>query len=158
MLGNKHTWASSRGPCGRRPRGRHLFKKFVDRADVWGKLGVGLLQSMLAYQVYVSSVVMFVAQLLPLPAAFQGIEEKACSLLCRGPKDWITAAALKDLQALHFPRSLPDVPSAALAARARVARFENAAHGGLKVHARARKMRRLAERPENQHRVERFRA
>ena len=95
-----------------------------------------MLQSILAYQVYISSVLLFVAQLLPLPAHFVRAEEQACAALFKGPSDWITVEALKDLSSLHFPVNLPDIPSMAMAARARVARFENAAHGALRVRRR----------------------
>ncbi|CAK0868643.1 unnamed protein product, partial [Prorocentrum cordatum] len=49
-------------------------KKFVDRAVLWGQLGAGLLNTFVAYQVLVSSVVMFVAQLDPLPCSRDAIE------------------------------------------------------------------------------------
>ena len=43
-------------------------QKFLDRATLWGKLGLGLLHSVEAYQVFVASVMMFVAQLDPHPS------------------------------------------------------------------------------------------
>ena len=79
-----------------------------------------------------------IAQLLPLPADLARAEEQACAALFRDPPDWITVEALKDLWSVHFPVDLPDIPSKAMAARARAARFENAAHGGLRIRRRAR--------------------
>ena len=109
------------------------FRKFMERAVLWGQMGVGLLHTFLAYQVFVCSVIMFVAQPDPLPRTFEAIELQACRALFRGPKDWFSVEALKDLKSLSFPKALPDVQSAARAARARVARFENSALGGLRV-------------------------
>ena len=51
----------------------------------WGSLGYGMLLSLQAYQVYVSSVLQFVAQLEPLPVDF---ERAAVRQLFRGPAGW----------------------------------------------------------------------
>ena len=85
-----------------------------------------MLNTLDAYQVFICSVVLFVAQLGPLPPSVNDIEGKACQSLFPGPKGWFSVDALKDLKALHFPKCLVDVRSTAVAARARVARFENA--------------------------------
>ena len=98
-------------------RGAHSwtspFRKFQARARYWGGAGAGMFQTLLAYQVYVASVLLFVAQLLPLPPSFAAEEERACAALFRGPAGWVTVEALKDLTSLHFPRDFPDLPSAA---------------------------------------------
>ena len=139
-------------------RGQHSwhgpFKKFLDRAALWGGMGIGLFNTLLAYQVFICSVVMFIAQLDPLPVHFEDIELKACQSLFPGPKGWFSVDALKDLKSLHFPKSLFNVRCAALAARARVARFEDAAHGGLKVRARSNKLKRIMDNPANARRLQ----
>ena len=63
---------------------------------------------------------------------------------------------LKDLRSVHFPVNLPDIPSMAMAARARVARFENSAQGGLRVRRRTRALQRLVQLPANQARAAKF--
>ena len=97
--------------------------------------------------------VLFVAQPLPLPPTFAAEEERACAALFRGPANWVTVEALMDVTSLHFPWDFPDLPSAAMAARARVARFENSAHGGLKVRERAKTLRRISLLPGNRARA-----
>ncbi|CAK0847085.1 unnamed protein product, partial [Prorocentrum cordatum] len=84
-------------------------KKFVDRAVLWGQLGVGLLNTFVAYQFFVSSVVIFVAQLDPLPCSFDAIELQACLALFRGSEDWFSVDALKDLKSMSFAMGFPDV-------------------------------------------------
>ena len=44
----------------------------------------------------------------------------ACKHRCPGPRDWITADALRELRALGFPEAMKDLESTAVAAKARV--------------------------------------
>ena len=119
-------------------------------------MGLGLLNTLHAYQVFISSVAVFVAQLDILPDSFENVELKACQSLLPGPKGWFSVDALKDLKSLHFPRALSNVRCAAVASRARVARFENAAHGGLRVRARADRLQRVINKPVNARRAQMF--
>ena len=68
---------------------REPLQKFLDRARQWGKLGLGMLLSLQAYQVYISSVLQFVAQLEPLPINFRNIERSATQALLPGPTAWM---------------------------------------------------------------------
>ena len=121
------------------------LRKYLDRAKLWGKLGFGLLLTLQAYQVYVSSVLQFVAQLEDLPPDFLDYERKAVQALFPGPTGWMTPGCLKDLKYLHLPKALTDVAAIAPAAKARVVRFENAADGGLDIQARAHRLRELPQ-------------
>ena len=58
--------------------------KFLDRAKVWRSIGLGMLHTMEAYQVFISSVLSFIAQLDELPPSFSVLEKNAalsCSLV-----------------------------------------------------------------------------
>eukprot|EP00959_Pyramimonas_sp_CCMP1952_P001375 28099-Pyramimonas_sp.AAC.1 len=69
--------------------------KFLDRADVWGKVSAGTLHTIEAYKVFVASVVSFILQLDPLPDDFPQLEARALRKLFPGPWDWITGDLLK---------------------------------------------------------------
>ena len=45
--------------------------KYIDRSEWWGKAGYGLMLTLRAYQVYISSVLGFLCQLEPLPPNFE---------------------------------------------------------------------------------------
>jgi len=111
--------------------------KFLDRSKFWGKMGLGTFTTLQAYQVFIGSVLLFVAQLDPLPDDFDMYEGKACKSLFTGPTGWMTPGCLKELKSLRFPRELPDIRSVAIAAKARVARFECLNNGGLNILRRA---------------------
>ena len=98
--------------------------KFQQRAQLWGRLGLGMTGTLHAFRVYVASVLLFVAQVQPLPSQYDNIERKALQALFPGPRGWITASCLRDLKALGNSTALLDVPATALAAKVRVARFE----------------------------------
>ncbi len=110
--------------------------KYLDRAKQWGRLGVGLLTSLQAYQVYISSVLQFVGQLEPLPQDFLDKERRAIQSLLPGPTAWILPACLKDAAHIHLPLSLLDMNAVAQAAKVRVCIQENLAHGGLQIRNR----------------------
>ena len=123
------------------------LRKYIERARVWGRLGLGLFLSLQAYRVYISSVLQFVAQLEDLPPDFLVHEQRACQLLLPGPTCWMVSSCLRDLRSFSFPSELPDLGAIAAAAKARVVRFENATHGGLRVQERASRLRDLLPSP-----------
>ena len=51
--------------------------KYLDRAKLWGRLGLGLTLTLQARQVYVASVLLFVGQLEELPARWSQVERQA---------------------------------------------------------------------------------
>ena len=116
--------------------------KYLERARLWSTMGLGVMLTMQAYQVYIASVLLFVGQLEELPADFGLHERRACMHLFPGPKDWITAGCLKELRTLGFPRELKDVQSSVQASKARVVRFEDG--GRLRIRERARTLAALA--------------
>ena len=113
------------------------LEKYLDRARTWGKQGIGMLLSLQAYQVYVSSVLQFVLQLEDLPENFAEQERRACRALLPGPMGWMVPSCLKDARHFGFPMELMDMDAVALAAKARVVFFENKEHGGLDTTRRA---------------------
>ena len=117
-------------------------RKYMDRANLWAKLGLGLLHTINAFQVFIMSVMLFVAQLDPLPEAYPDLEKSACVALFPGPNDWISTSFLTCLKITGFPRELPDMQAISMAARARVATHEDARYGGLEVQKRAQLLRR----------------
>ncbi len=116
------------------------LKKFLNRAKMWGKMGIGMLLTLQSYRVYISSVLQFVAQLEPLPENFNIMERKAVQSLFPGPTAWILPSALKDAKYLHLPIALVDMHAIATAAKVRVLRCENQAEGGLRISSRADKL------------------
>jgi len=118
------------------------IRKYLDRAQQWGRLGLGLHMSIRAYSTYILSVLMFVGQLEPLPHSFDGFEATACRRLFPGPYRWIVPEVLKQLKAMHFPVELRDATAFSVAARSRVLRTENLQQGGLRVRQRRRAIQR----------------
>ena len=109
----------------------------MERARQWGKMGLGMLLSLQACRVYISSVLQFVAQLEPLPAHFADVERAAVQALLPGPTAWVLPVCLKDAAHFHFLVPLVDLVATSVAAKVRVVHHENAAQGGLRVHPRA---------------------
>ena len=70
------------------------LSKYLERAKTWGKLGLGMLITLQAYQVYICSVLQFVAQLERLPYNFLGKERQAVQALFPGPTTWIVSSCL----------------------------------------------------------------
>ena len=115
------------------------LQKFRDRAKQWGRMGLGFLLTVQAYQIYISSVLQFVLQLEPLPDDFEAEERWAVQSLFPGPTAWMLPRCLKDGRSIHLALPLADVPAIATAAKIRVCRFENQMCGGLRVRDRARR-------------------
>ena len=120
------------------------MEKFQNRAQQWGSLGAGLFMTLKAFRVYIASVLLFVGQLEELPCSYKSAEITACSMLFPGPQWWMTPDCLRELKTLHLPDELKDVESAVVAAKARVASFENG--GCLHVQERARELTALTTR------------
>ncbi len=114
--------------------------KYIERASSWGRLGLGLFITMQAYQVFVSSVLQFVAQLEDVPESFDQCEQQACRALFPGPRRWMVPTCIKDAKYLGLPKELGDLKAIAVAAKARVVKFGNRAHGGLRVHERVSRL------------------
>ena len=111
--------------------------KYLERAKTWGKLGLGMLITLQAYQVYMCSVLQFVAQLEPLPENLLDKNRQAVQALFPGPTACIVPSCLKDARYLHLPIALMDMQAVATAAKVRALRCENLADGGLQVTMRA---------------------
>ena len=116
-------------------------KKYLDRARTWGSIGAGLFHTLAAYRTYVLPVLSFVAQLAGVPSNWERLEQNACKLLFPGPRCWISANALRGLKHIGFTTQLPDLHSLAAAAKCRVARYEDIAHGGLHITSRLQALR-----------------
>ena len=114
------------------------FKKFLERAKVWGCIGGGMLISIVAFRTFIAPVLSFVGQLDNLPHSWEQLERRACRVLFRGPTGWITPGCLRACKHLGLPAELPDLRVSALAAKCRVFRYEDARRGGLRVAARVR--------------------
>ncbi|CAK0837046.1 unnamed protein product, partial [Prorocentrum cordatum] len=112
--------------------------KFISRAKVWRGIGCGMMLTLLAYRTYIFPVLSFLLQLDQLPSNWDVVEQQACVLLFPGPRCWTTPAALRSLRSLGFHAELVDAASVAIAAKCRVYRWENTAHGGLQVRRRSR--------------------
>ena len=119
------------------------LQKYLKRARLWGKLGVGAYLSMDAYKIYICSVLSFVGQLDNLPDNWRDFELKACSALFPGPTRWITPGCLKELKAMHSGKEWPNLDHTTLASKARVLRFENITHGGLRAVSRWNNLKQL---------------
>ena len=119
-------------------------KNMLTRARSWDYSRLGLYYATCAHNLYVSSLPSYMGQLESYLDEFQEVEEATFRRAAAGPYAWALPQdlfRLKDCcgQAANF-RSLHH---AALAAKVRVCRFENQAHGGLRVRARARQLRTL---------------
>ena len=104
-------------------------------------MGAGLQTTLTALNIYAYSVLQFVAQLLPPPDSWKEDEREALRYLCPGPRGWIVPAVLHRADILGLGSTMLDVEHLSLAARYRVALFENAFRGGLHVARRARHLR-----------------
>ncbi|CAK0836007.1 unnamed protein product [Prorocentrum cordatum] len=100
-----------------------------------------------------SGAILMSDKLLPLAPTVAAEEERDRVAVFHGPANWVTVGAIEDVTSLHFPRYFPDMLSAAATARARVARFDSSAHGGLKVRQRARALRKISLQPGNRART-----
>ena len=119
------------------------IEKFLERAAAWGGIGGGAFLCIRAYQVYMCSVLMFVAQLELPPPRLDAAVREACRRLFRGPRGWLPPTVLSSLKSLGSSNELVDIRTAAIAAKYRVLTCENEKRGGLHVRRRARALERL---------------
>ena len=129
--------------------------KMLDRARTWRSIGLGMLHTIEAYQVFISSVLSFVGQLYLLPPSFSNTEASCCSLLFPGPRGWMSPEVLKLLKVVSFPCNLADPPSTTLASRARTANFEVSIEG-FNIFDRAVRLRSLCNSQANTTRRHQF--
>jgi len=110
------------------------LRKFSTAARDWGKLGLGLYYSSIAYSTYVLPILSFVAQLSAPPVEAIAAEEKALRDIIPGPYRWILPEDLYQAGELYGQgRSFPSLAILAKAAQARVYRLEAFRRGGLKT-------------------------
>ena len=108
--------------------------KALQRAKLWNSVGLGLLWSMLAYRIYIASVLGFLLQLDTLPSHWASTEAALLRAIVPGPYRWCEATDLQGLRRdLGFAQEFPDLRMTSIAARVRVHCREAAAHGGLRV-------------------------
>ena len=115
---------------------QQAFAKARDRAQSWGKLGLGLYFSLLVYKVYVASVLSFLGQLELLPGAWKqgvsSVEKKLFRALVPGPCHWARPDDFCGLaRDFGFPTEAPDLEVTCRGAKFRVAHREGRYIGGL---------------------------
>ena len=137
------------GPASRRHVWPTALAKFADRARSWAALGLGLHYNTAVYNTYVVSVLSFLFQLARPPPDLAQVEAAALRRLASGPGNWVQPRDLYYLKdCFGQVRSFVDPLAVSVAARLRVAAYENVASGGLKIRKRASQLRRyLAENP-----------
>ena len=117
--------------------------KMLQRGSMWDWSSLGMYYATTAYNTYVASLPCYVAQLDEYPAQMKQTEEQTLRKAAAGPYRWAMPDDLARL-ADHYGQSanFHDLETTALAAKVRVATFENNRHGGLHVTSRARALRR----------------
>ena len=114
-------------------------KKMLDRAQQWPWKTLGLYYATSAYNLYVSSLPSYIAQLEPYPDDFGAIERTVLAKAAPGPWAWAMPTDLYRLKDCYGQTAnYRNLQHTALAAKLRVHLYENAAHGGLRVEERAR--------------------
>jgi len=120
---------------------RKAVKKYEDRAKGWRDAGVGLYYTILYYNVYLFSVLTFIAQLEAPPDSFPAAEKKALNRLIKGPGGWMDPGDFKYLRrGLLFPIEIRDLGVAAKAAKLRVLHQEGYRRGGLGIDAKNKEL------------------
>ena len=114
------------GPVRRHKAYDKALQKFLDRADSWGQAGGGLYATVIAYTVYIASVVSFLVQLDALPPHWPRVEAEAFRRLLAGSSQWACPRDLRNLHLLGFPKSFVDMPTRCRAAQLRVYHLEAA--------------------------------
>jgi hypothetical protein len=123
------------GPMGHTDFWTKAIRKFLSRARDWGRVGLGLYFSTLAYSVYILPVLSFLAQFRAPSEEVLRAEEEALRGMVPGPFNWCLTNDLFAL-ATHYgqARSFPSLRHLSLSARARMVLCENSSRGGLQVH------------------------
>jgi len=117
------------------------LRKYAERAKDWEDQPGGMFVALMAHRIYAISTLSFVIQLEPLPSDWAEIEKATTGKVLRGFRAWGIPYDLKILEELGFPTCLPDMRAMQWAAKLRVARWEDAASGGLRVRERASQLR-----------------
>ena len=106
--------------------------KALSRAQTWASQGLGLFYSLIAYKIYIISVLSFVAQLEEVPVRWEEHEGHILRTLIPGPFRWALPEDFRGLRRdFGFPVEAPDLRVVSQAARFRVAHREAASRGGL---------------------------
>ena len=100
------------------------LQTYLERADMWSSLHLGMNLNIMVYRVFIASVLGFVMQLEPVPSNIIFIFEKVLRKLVPEPGNWVTLADVTNLaEGYSFPASFQDPRWTALAAKLRVARY-----------------------------------
>ncbi|CAK0886297.1 unnamed protein product [Prorocentrum cordatum] len=103
-------------------RGRRTWgapvAKYAARARIWKHIGAGAFLAARAYDIFVASVLLLVAQLDAVPLEFAAAEQSAFRALFPGPRGWMTTECLKNIKDFHMMWQLKDLLATALAAKA----------------------------------------
>jgi hypothetical protein len=110
------------GPASGNESFKQALQKFSERARIWGATEGGSMMTVMAYRVYVVSVLLFVLQLEDLPPEWQDQERRAVQELLPGPFQWLPMELAYDLRRLGLPGELPDLRDLRPAIRLRVLR------------------------------------
>lgn len=110
------------GPAAGHESFKQALGKFEERALLWGATEGGSMMAVLAYKVYIITVLLFVLQLADLPPEWPMLEQKALQKLLPGPYQWLPMEVAHDLQSLGMPMSVPDLRDMQPAIRLRVYR------------------------------------
>ena len=116
------------------------LRKYRERVEIWRAIGAGLRLTVVAYRVYILSVLLFVAQLERVPEAALQAESRALLRLTPGPTDWMTAGPLKALTDFGMNFEFASLSACATAAAARAFKFENYVNGGLRARERRQQL------------------
>ena len=122
------------GPLGHEDFWSKAVQKFLRRAKDWGRVGLGLYWTSLAYSTYVLPVLSFLAQFRIPSAEVMSAEDTALRLLVPGPYAWCSKHDLFVLNK-HYgqARNFPSLWHLGLSARSRMIRCENSARGGHQI-------------------------
>ena len=130
-----------------------VAKKMINRAAAWDFSGMGFYYSALAYNIYITSLAGYIGQLENPPEDMRQTEELVLRRAAAGPYRWALPADLHRLHD-HFGQTtnFRDIHFNAVASKLRVVQYENARHGGLRLHQRAAKLQTLMRAPDNTYR------
>ena len=115
--------------------------KFSERAAFWSEQKLGLQYAAASYNAYAVSVLSFLSQVESPPDEVIQLERKALELVAKGPRDWALPNDLWQLKECYGQtRSFRSVSVQALAAQARVYRYESISNDGLEIEARSKQL------------------
>jgi len=114
--------------------------KTLSRARAWSRLGLGAAYTAELYRIYIASTLLYVGQLEDLPQNWPEHERQLIQILFPGPYRWLPAEIAKEMHSWGMPKGLAYMDTQVLAAKLRVATWENAKHGGLQLARRERQL------------------